>query len=184
MNERTAIVPTAALALLVAACGGGGSSTGSGSPNRGGASAVAFSACMRSHGVPKYPDASSSNELPNGLPKVIPQALGVSDSQFLAAANACRRFSPNGSQPSQIENQQLLSKLVKFAQCMRSHGVSNWPDPERVSAVGRAADPGGSPYEFDLQGVQRLEGRSFSPQVATAMRECLHREHLTDVAWT
>jgi hypothetical protein len=109
---------------------------------------------------------------------------GVSDSQFLAAATVCRRFSPAGTQPTAATGQQVLDKLVKFAQCMRSHGVSNWPDPERVSAVGRAADPGGSPYQFDLQGLQGLDRRSFSTQVKTAMRECLQREHLTDVAWT
>jgi hypothetical protein len=47
------------VALLVAACGGSPSAGGSGSPSVGGSSsspsAVAFAACMRSHGVPNYP---------------------------------------------------------------------------------------------------------------------------------
>ena len=179
MRAVAAIIAATGLALLAAACGGSSKSHVTHQN-----AALSFSRCMRSHGVPRYPDASSSNELPSGLPKVIPQSLGVSDSQFLAAAKACRRFSPKGVQSTQAEDQQTLSKLVKFAQCMRSHGVSNWPDPTRVSAVGQTADPGGSPYQFDLQGLQGLDGPSFSPQIKTAMQGCLRREHLADVAWT
>lgn len=90
-----AVIATAALALL-AACGGGPSSAGSGgSPNAGGSatspSAVAYSACMRSHGVPNYPDPSSNGSLPKGNA----QAFGVSSSQFQAARTACRHLLPN-----------------------------------------------------------------------------------------
>src|SRR4029077_7291716 len=48
-----------ALALLAAACGGSSSSgaVGSSSPSSSAsAGAVAYSACIRSHGVPHYPD--------------------------------------------------------------------------------------------------------------------------------
>jgi hypothetical protein len=132
---------------------------------------------MRSHGLSKFPDPDGSGQIPK---TPLPQ-LGASLSQFVAAKRACVRVLPSGGQPPPAVSRQLLSKLVKFAQCMRSHGVSNWPDPERVPAT---APPGGSPYQFDLQGLQGLDGRSFSPQITTAMRACLHREHLTDVAWT
>jgi hypothetical protein len=52
----------AALALLAAACGGSSSSgaVGSSSPSSSAlAGAVAYSACIRSHGVPNYPDPSN-----------------------------------------------------------------------------------------------------------------------------
>jgi hypothetical protein len=56
---RTAVtaIAAAALALVAAACSSGGSphagrSTGS-------ASTVAYSACVRSHGVPNFPDPGS-----------------------------------------------------------------------------------------------------------------------------
>ena len=74
--ERTAaaVIATAALAFLAAACGGSGSSTGhGGSANAAGsttsASYVAYSACMRSHGVPNYPDPDSSGDAHGQTPR-------------------------------------------------------------------------------------------------------------------
>lgn len=172
-----AIIATAGL-CVAAACGG--------SPQRPAAQhngALAFARCMRSHGVPRYPDPTSLDTSPSGLPKVIPQAVGVTDSQYLAATNGCRRLLPPGAQPAtRAENQQVLSKLVRFARCMRSHGVQNWPDPSRVDPVGRAQ--GGSPYQFDLQGLQGLDGRSFPSQVTNAMRECQRLVHAPRFGWT
>jgi hypothetical protein len=66
---------------------------------------------MRSHGVPKYPDPSSSNKLANGLPKVSAHLL------------------PNGGQQTQHQSQRDLDAMRAYAQCMRSHGVPTWPDP-------------------------------------------------------
>jgi hypothetical protein len=136
-----AIIATTVLALLAAACGGSPSSTG-GSPGAGGSanspSAVAYSACMRSQGVPNYPDPDSSGQ----LPKTDAQLLGVSTSQYQAARQACRHLLPTGGSLKQREDQcmqnndcppalvqQLLIADRKLAQCMRSHGVPNFPDP-------------------------------------------------------
>jgi len=52
VRTAAAIIAAAILALLAAACSGNPSSAGSG----GSPSAVAYSACMRSHGVPNFPD--------------------------------------------------------------------------------------------------------------------------------
>jgi hypothetical protein len=208
-RSLAAIIATAALTLLTAACGGSpgshvaqvGSSTTQSSPSSAGSGgssntggptgtqsgnsqkALAFSQCMRSHGVPKFPDPSSSNETPSGLPKVAAQELGVSSSQFQAAENACRQLLPNGGQATQSASQQTLSRLLDFARCMRSHEVTNWPDPIPVSTQ---APPGAPPYTFDLNGLQGLDTRSFSPQITTAMNECFRLTHLTDseVPWS
>jgi len=138
---------TTGLALLVAACSGsppsgntshaGGSST---SP-----SAVAYSACMRSHDVPNFPDPGSGGQ----VPKADPQQLGVSSSQLQAAEQACQRLLPTGGSLQQQTQQcvmfgdcpqtllrQLLTVERRYAQCMRSHGVPHWPDPT-VGAKGR-----------------------------------------------
>jgi hypothetical protein len=63
-SARTAAAIIAAgLALLAAACGGGSQAGSGGSPTAAGSSnspsAVAYSACMRSHGVPNYPDPTN-----------------------------------------------------------------------------------------------------------------------------
>jgi len=135
-----AIIATTVLILLAAACSGSPSSTGSGGPpdaagSTNSPSALAFSACMRSHGVLNFPDPDSSG----ALPKVGPQQLGVSSSQFQAAQNACESL----LQPSDAQVLQTLSGMRDFAHCMRSHGVPDWPDP--------TTDSSGQPV-FDLRG--------------------------------
>jgi hypothetical protein len=143
-DPTAAIVAAVVLALLAPACSSRPSSTGSGgSQDAGGssssASAVAFSACMRSQGVPNYPDPDNSGQ----LPKTDPQLLGVSTSQYDAAQQACRHLLPTGGSLHQREEQcivtggpcspsllqQMLTADRKFAQCMRSHGWLNFPDP-------------------------------------------------------
>jgi hypothetical protein len=122
-----AIIATAVLALLAAACGGGRSSSaagGSAQHDR----AVAFARCMRSHGVSDWPDPDSRG----GFPGVSKQMLSSPTGQ--SALHACRHLMPNsgggsGGQPSQTQQQQLVSGALHFAVCMRSHGEPDWPDP-------------------------------------------------------
>jgi hypothetical protein len=143
-----AVVATAALALLASACSGSPSSAGSGgSPDAGGSaaspSAIAYSACMRSHGVPNYPDPDSGGQ----LPKTDAQLAGVSTSQYQAAQQACRHLLPAGGSPedcmlnsdcSPALVQQMMTADLKLARCMRSHGLRNFPDPTNGGASGPA----------------------------------------------
>ena len=130
-RTAAAIIAATALALLAAACGGSPSSTGSGgSSNAGGAANqrdVAYSHCMRSHGVPNFPDPRGSG----GVPKETAQQLGVSNSQLQAAQNACQHLLPNtgniDDDPAALH--QWWTQMLHFARCMHSHGVPNWPDP-------------------------------------------------------
>jgi hypothetical protein len=89
-RTAAAIIAAAALAMLAAACSS--PSSVSGSPNSGRSanspSAVGYSACMRSHSVPNFPDPTGTG----GIPKESAQHLGVSDSQFTAAQQACQHL--------------------------------------------------------------------------------------------
>jgi hypothetical protein len=142
-HTATAVAVTAILALL-AACSGRGpsSSVAGGSPQPAGSSgapsSVAYSACMRSHGVPSFPDPGSEG----GIPKGDAQHFGVSDSQLQAAQQACQSLLPTGGslldQAAQCTSsgdcppalvQQMENGMLKFAQCMRSHGFPKFPDP-------------------------------------------------------
>jgi hypothetical protein len=116
---------------------------------------------MRSHGVPKYPDPGSGNELANGLPKVSLQQLGVSSSQYQAAQDACAHLLPNGGQQTQAEAQQDLDAIRTFARCMRSHGVPTWPDPTYDPAAG---------WGFNLLHVLGFDPNS--TQIDNKMDEC------------
>jgi hypothetical protein len=153
-----AVVATAAvLTLLAVACGGSGPGVASPSPNgSASAGALAFSHCMRAHGVPNFPDPDSSG----ALPKVGPQQLGVSGSQFQAAQNACAAL----LQPNDAQVRQTLSGMLEFARCMRSHGVPAWPDA--------TIDSSGQPV-FDLGGQIAPD----SPQIGAKSDICDHLLH-------
>src|SRR5215471_6733632 len=75
------IAVMAAAAVLAAACSSSPSSTGAGGPPNSGGSGVAYAQCVRSHGIPNFPDPDSSGQ----IPKETGQQLGVSDSVLAAA---------------------------------------------------------------------------------------------------
>ena len=174
-RTAAAIMATAVLALLAAACGGSPSSAAGGSPNAGGSasspSAVGYSACIRSHGVPNYPDPGSSG----ALPKTDAQQLGVSTSEYEAAQHACQHLLPVGSASlrqcemagvcTHAEIQQWLDAGLRFARCMRAHGVPNWPDP----SVG----PQGGGVAFAIS-VSKDGFDPHSPQIEAKVNECGH----------
>ena len=140
-----AVIAAAVSLLLAAACGGNRSGIGSSGPayvsgSTTSASNVAYSACMRSHGVPNYPDPDSSGQ----LPKPDAHHLGVNSTQLQATQQACQHLLPNTGRAINVGSvqqcmeaddcpralvQQVLTQERRFAQCMRSRGVPNWPDP-------------------------------------------------------
>jgi hypothetical protein len=163
-RARAAAVITAmaGLASLATAC-----STGSGgSPNAGGsansASGLGYARCMRSHGVPAYPDPNGSGQLPKITPANETQ-LGVSDSRFTAAQTACERLWPYQA-PTQAQQGRQLNEDLRFAQCMRSHGVPDVPDP----TVG----PGGR-VEFVIS-ISKDGFNPRSPRILAKAHECQH----------
>jgi hypothetical protein len=159
MKAVKPIAGFAALALLAAGCGGGaktptvaqlgsstsssgasassgGSSSGSGSSQSGSASpggqAVAYSECMRAHGVPNFPEPQISN---NGNEhkvaiRVTPAITG--NPHFNSAERACAKLAPGGG-PGEGSNRpistQEQSQYLKAAACIRTHGIPNFPDP-------------------------------------------------------
>lgn len=165
-----AVLATAALACL-ACLAGCGASTSSADPAGSGASAgqggsanaslLGFSRCMRSHGVPDFPDPEPSGNAK--FPSA--QQLGVSDSQYQTSENACQRLLPAGADDSfpPAEVQQLLVGMREFSQCVRGHGVPDWPDPA-VDSQGRPLFPLGS------HGISR--DQYHSAQVQTAISRC------------
>ena len=154
LNARpaAAVIAAAVLLLLAAACGGNQSGIGSPSPTHvsgstTSASNVAYSACMRSHGVPNYPDPDSSGQ----LPKPDAHHLGVNSTQLQATQQACQHLLPNTGRAINVGSvqqcmeaddcpralvQQVLTEERSFAGCMRSGGVPNWPDPS-IDSEGR-----------------------------------------------
>lgn len=133
-RTAAAVITTAGLPLLAAACSG---SADSHVAQHGSTGALTFSRCMRSHGVSKYPDPTSSGQIPKPLAAAAAQE--VSSSQLQAAARACQHQLPNGGSgmtPAQV--QQMREQALRFSRCIRAHGVRNYPDP---GSDGREPEP-------------------------------------------
>lgn len=117
---------TVGAAILLAGCGSSSnSSTISAAPTKY-TQALAFSQCMRAHGVPKFPDPSQNGGLLiQGGPG---QGLDPGSPAFQAAQHACRSKLPDGGRPQPVSAAQR-QKALQFSQCMRAHGIPNFPDP-------------------------------------------------------
>jgi hypothetical protein len=146
--------PPAALALiaaaaLISACGSSAPpATGSGGTNTAAnAQAVKFAECMRSNGVSQFPDPGASGKLTidavaNG------SSLDTNSPAFKQALSACKDLEPAGFTGSKRTPQQQQAAL-KFAECIRKSGVSDFPDPTPngplidTNRIPSAAAPGG-----------------------------------------
>jgi hypothetical protein len=134
------LAATAGLALLAGGCGGGGSprvasvitsTTAATTTPPAAPGLVGYAACMRSHGVPSFPDPDSTGEIPKSQ---VVTARTNNPSRFDSASSTCRRLLPNGSlgpqqTPQQIQTQ--LADMLSFAKCMRNHGLIRFPDPNQ-----------------------------------------------------
>jgi len=132
-----ALVAAAAFSLLAAGCGGSGApgvasvaSSASAATTATPGGAVAFTRCMRSNGVPAFPDPSALQALGASGHKPTPQQLGVSESQLHAAASACDHLLPDsGEAQGQTITPADHADYLRGAACMRSHGLAGFPDP-------------------------------------------------------
>jgi hypothetical protein len=140
-----------AICLTAAGCGGGSSTPGvatappaaaattTTSPVPGGSTQatglVAYASCIRSHGVPGFPDPDSSG----GIPKqaVVSAFEAVGNAKAQAAESACRALFPSGGslsgQPVQTITAQDRQDYLRAAACMRAHGIPDFPDPKFTS---------------------------------------------------
>jgi len=169
MNKTTsrgaAATAAAILALLAAACGGSATPSAS-APTY--AQEIALVGCMRSHGVPNFPDPSASGAYSLNANGTLTGAGGGSVDIDAAAAQSaygdCRHLLPGGPSISQLEQDvqreqqaqaQALPLELRYSQCMRGHGVPNFPSP------GQSA-PASSPVDVN------------SPQFVAAAGACQH----------
>ncbi len=163
----------AGAALLLGACGSSSPKTTSqaaAASKR--SSGIEFANCVRAHGVPNFPDptgdsggglriqqsqtsGSGSSMTVNGVP--------VSAPAFQAAQTVCQKYLPR---PHPVTDQQIANlrkAALEMADCMRAHGVPNFPDPivQRAPGggvgVGISATGGGpSPKSPAFLGAQKL----------------------------
>jgi hypothetical protein len=181
----TALAALALVALTVVACGGAAPSgsgvlslvdpSASPDPSATPAASVdpedamlAFQACMKEHGVdvqvniagPAGGGSSSGTvkvgEGPKGSGE--PQPGGSFDADKMAEADvACRPLLPGGGQidPNATMDPAMADRMLAFSQCMRDHGITDYPDPTfegggvsiSIGGAGSDIDPGSATFQ-------------------------------------
>jgi hypothetical protein len=187
------LTPAAGLLLaaaLLAGCGGSNNngSGGSTTPSSSGSTRVSSSAglrmaqCMRSHGVPSFPDQPSSGDSPIGIQggsngTATINGVTVPQATLQAAFQKCRNELPHGPPLTAAQIAQIRRGALRMAQCMRANGVPNFPDPQvsaapdghgigiRIGIAGGGSNQGGS----DAQ----KQNLSQSPAFKAAQQKCM-----------
>jgi hypothetical protein len=126
-----ASVVVAAFAVLAAGCGGGSpagagvASSTTAATTTAQSGALAFARCMRSHGLPRWPDPTSGGEFDKSklrqLPYSVSQVRAVQD----GPCNHLLQAPAAGPAITAADRADYLNA----AACMRSHGIADFPDP-------------------------------------------------------
>ena len=130
--------------------GGGGQFSIAG----GGSHLAQLAACMRSHGVPNFPEPNAQGVISSG-------SIDPNSPQFQQAMQACQKDLPNGGTPSPAQQAQMRQQALAFSACMRKHGLPNFPDPQFLSG-GRVA--------MRISAASGIDPRS--PQFQAAQKAC------------
>ena len=121
------LVALALVAVIGAGCGSNApSETGTATATAGDKKltardkAVKFAECIRAHGVSDFPDPDAKNDFQYGV--------SVSPAVWKQATTACKDLQPPGTLSGKRTPKQQSASL-RFAQCIRDHGVKDFPDP-------------------------------------------------------
>jgi hypothetical protein len=113
---------------------------------------------MRSHGVTNFPDPNSQGVISGqSSSQSGGSAINPNSPTYQAAQKACQKYASGGTTPA--DQKQQLAQALKYAACMRSHGVTDFPDPTVVNGQISFSGSGGV-------------GRS--PQYQSANTTCQH----------
>jgi hypothetical protein len=170
---RALLLSAAALlsGVLVAGCGRSSASpTGDASISASATSAVesgvAFSRCIRSHGVPNFADPKVSGQTVRmGSPRTIESPA------FHSALRSCQRLLPKGAPDSEASSSQAQARMLEVSACMRKHGISGFPDPSTSppsSSAGNSAVLGSGGYYLAIP--KSID--TSSPAFTQAAAEC------------
>jgi hypothetical protein len=125
------------LVVLAAGCGGGvNPPVGAGGSAAALAQLDSYAKCMRSHGIHDFPDPTTS---PGGGASIETHGgpgsdLGGNNPAFKAAQRSCHSLLPGGSQTPAASADKIAAE-VKWAHCMRAHGLPSFPDPNGQGAL-------------------------------------------------
>jgi hypothetical protein len=117
-----------------------------------------FAQCMRSHGVSDFPDPSGRGLLSD----ISAAGVNTQSPTYQQALQSCKKYSPEGHlTPAQSAAENAEGLLI--SQCMRSHGVPNFPDPSTgpadeqvINLHGLGIDPSSPTFQAASSACQKL----------------------------
>ena len=149
--------------VTVAGCSGGSTvptaapTGGSGSSGKSSlADAIAYSQCIRSHGVSNFPDPVQT---PSGGYGYRTSGIDPNSAAFQGAIQACKALPSPWTTTGQELTPAQQQAWLNWAQCIRVQGVSDFPDPT-----------------FSGSEVRDSGLASNSPQLQSAMDACKSRK--------
>lgn len=132
-------IAAAGCVVAIVACGSSSSPNASRPSGGGGTEAqlVRYSACMRSHGVSGFPDPSTTQSGQNGFGIDgynfnLPSTMNTESPAYKSAATLCGKQVGVGPESGGGHGIPAAAKqaALRHAECMRAHGVPNYPDPK------------------------------------------------------
>ncbi len=125
---------------------------------------VAYAKCMRSNGVPGFPEPVEGGIALHAGPG---SGINPGSAQFQTAEKACHKLLPEGGRPSPQMQRQIQERALQFSACMRSHGEPNFPEPEFQAGAVRlrlqAGQGGLNPSSPQFQAAQKACRKYFGP---------------------
>ncbi|MGO9959991.1 MAG: hypothetical protein ACLP50_29115 [Solirubrobacteraceae bacterium] len=165
-QKQLAVLAAAAgvCAFMIAACGSSSNQTTSTTASSTLTMLTKFSACMRDHGVTGFPDPNTT-ETPNsfgidGYNFDLPANMDTQSPAYEAANRTCQPRTAGSGAPHQLPAK-AKEALLAHAECMRKHGVPNYPDPTFSTAgggvtVSSGGVPGMNPRSPAFQQAQKI----------------------------
>jgi hypothetical protein len=122
---------------------------------------------MRAHGLTNFPDPAASG----GIQIQPGSGINPGSPAFRSAQSACSKLLPGGGPGAHPPSERDKAQMLAISQCMRRHGVTNFPDP----TLSPPPDPSAYSAVIDRNGVVLALPKSIdslSPSFRQAANAC------------
>ena len=126
--NRALLLSIGFVAFVLAGCAGTATQTTQSSNARATVALRELARCVRAHGMADFPDpqvdSSGHPTFPDSAPRIPTQVQQ-------ACREVAAQIPPDYTATAQVSTADY-EKLLRFARCMRAHGVRDWPDPNAL----------------------------------------------------